>query len=224
MRGRVQGRVLQHDADLQGDGRQHLQVLVAERHPGCRAVELDDALAVAVRGDQRHAQERAQVQLHERLTEHHLRVAGDVLAQDADALVQGAADDGAAVGGGVAGLGPAAAQGAQHQPVALAQQHQPAVGLREQAQQVVEQLAQQRLQLQRAGQRLGDLQHHLELVRRVLQVQRVVRGRGRHTGTDDLVGLGLEAGAARAAGRGRTGQPEACRSRSGACGPRRAGR
>ena len=43
--GGVQGRVFQHDADLESEGRQHFQVFVAERHTGRGAVELNDALS-----------------------------------------------------------------------------------------------------------------------------------------------------------------------------------
>ena len=84
--------------------------------------------------------------------------------------------------------------GADNEPFLLAQEHHAAVSLRKETQQVVEQLAQERLQLQGAGQRLRDLQHHLQLVGRVLEVQRVVRGGGDDPAADDLVRLALEGG------------------------------
>ena len=89
--------------------------------------------------------------------QHQVRVAAHILAEQADAFIQGTADDGPAVGiiALLLALVPAVL-GAHYEALALAEQDHTAVGLREQTQQVFEEAVQQRLHLQRPTEVLGE--------------------------------------------------------------------
>ncbi len=112
----VQAGVLQDRRHLDGDGGQHFEVVGMEGMAGPQAVELDHPQPPVLPAQQRHAQKRTQVQRNHRGRQHEVRIAAHVLAEQADALLQGTADDGPAVGiivraarpgAGCAGRGPA---------------------------------------------------------------------------------------------------------------------
>src|SRR4030095_12847691 len=90
--------------------------------------------------------------------------AADVLGEDADALVEGAADDGAAVGEVALVAVVAGALGGDDEAFALAEQDHAAVGLGEQVQEVLQEAAQQRVDVEGLAEVVGDLQDALELV------------------------------------------------------------
>ena len=113
--------VFQHDGHLQGNRRQHLQVVAGEPRAGTRAVELDDAQPPAIAANQGDAQKRVQLQGRQRHARGEALVALHVFAQDANTVVEGPFHDGAAIGIGRCVGGLPAALAADEKAVVLAE-------------------------------------------------------------------------------------------------------
>jgi hypothetical protein len=160
--------ILQDHGDLHADRRQQVQVLDAEAKPLEKAIHLDDAKAAAVLRDERHAHDRMQIQRGDRMARLIAFIALQVFAQETDPFVESALHDGSAERQGRQVAALARPLGARDQLVAVAQNHQDAVGLRKQLHQLLEELFQEGIDFDGACELLGNLEDDLQPGRRIL--------------------------------------------------------
>ena len=143
-------------------GGEHFQVVGVEGQTGPQTIQLNHPQAPALPSQQRHTQERTQIQRNHGGRQHQVGIAAHVLAEQTDAFFKGAADNGSAVRIIALPLdGVAAVLGTDLQLFALAEQYHAAIGLRKQAQQMLKQATEQRLHLERVAQMLSNFQNHL---------------------------------------------------------------